>query len=567
MTSRTRKTSTLSLRWRLVSISVAALLPTIGVLLLNEAALRRSRAQEVNELALRSARLANSELTRIIEGVHSVLFTAATLPDVQRFAPTCPIYLGAIETELDQLVSLHAVDMAGELRCSGPQDAAATVLKSKSWYRELVQTEGPAVGRYTAGPGLPKPLLPVAWPLRDGAGQRVGTLIAGIDLVWLGGRLKERGLSRGGALTIADQDGIIITRDPMPDRFVGTRIPDPFLRLVRGTDAGTEPVMSQDGTQRVIGFVPAKASGISLYISAGLSQDESFSAIDRATLYSLLSILLAGVLSLAIAWWTGERYIRRPVGVLLGRIRAWSRGEETSADGFSAGSTEVAELSEAFDRMIGEINRREQDRTLLLNELEHRIKNTTSMIQSIAHQTLRGEVPPASMAAFNARLVNLSRAHEALTRSSWTSADLRDLVLSTVGLQPSGRRVSLDGPTVELPPKAVLGLALVLHELMTNATKYGALSDDQGRVDVRWTVAPREEDGQTLELVWDEREGPPVAQPSRKGFGTTVIGRALSGELEGKTTIDYRPSGLLCRIQIRLPAPVPAAAPATTFAH
>ena len=325
MKSHARTRPNLSLRWRLVSISVAALLPTIVVLLMNEAALRRSRTQEVNELALRSARLANSELTRIIEGVHSVLFTAATLPDVQRLSPGCPAYLGAIENELDQINALQAVDTAGVSRCGGQRDDLIRELQTKPWYGELIAAEGPSVGRYTAGPGLDRPVLPVSWPLRDGSGKRVGALIAGIDLVWLGGRLKERGLSRGGALTIADQDGIIITRDPLPERFVGTRIPDAFLRLVHGTDAGTEPVVSQDGTSRVIGFVPAKASGISLYISAGLSQDESFAAIDRATLLSLLSILLAGALSLALAWWTGERFIRRPVGGLLGRIRAWSR--------------------------------------------------------------------------------------------------------------------------------------------------------------------------------------------------------------------------------------------------
>jgi two-component sensor histidine kinase len=415
MMSDPRKRQNLSLRWRLVSISIAALLPTVGVLLLNEAALRRSRTQEVTELALRSAKLANSELTRIIEGVHSVLFTAATLPDVQDFSPSCSRYLGAIENELDQITSLQAVDTAGEVRCSGPHDAAIKVLRTKPWYGEFIANGEPSVGRFTGGEGLASPVLPVAWPLRDSSGRRVGTLIAGIDLAWLGGRLKERGLSRGGALTVADQDGVIVSRDPLAERFVGTRIPEPFMHLVRGTDAGTEPVMSQDGTQRVIGFVPPAASGISLYISAGLSQDESFSAVDRATLLSLLSILLAGGLSLALAWWTGERFIRKPVGGLLSSIRAWSRGDDAAAAQTDPGSAEVAELSDAFDRMIGDIERREHDRTLLLNELEHRIKNTTSMIQSIAHQTLRGQVPPASMAAFNARLVNLSRAHEVLT--------------------------------------------------------------------------------------------------------------------------------------------------------
>jgi len=181
---------------------------------------------------------------------------------------------------------------------------------------------------------------------------------------------------------------------------------------------------------------------------------------------------------------------------------------------------------------------------LLLDELNHRVKNTLATVQAISQQTLRGAKDPAAFAkAFEARLLALSQTHNALTDGAWAGAGLRHIL--DLELQPHGpERVSLDGPDVHLPARMALSLGMVFHELATNAAKYGALSKD-GRLSVSW----RREDEQGmagLAFTWRETGGPVVAAPTRRGFGSRLVERSIVGELRGRIEIDYRPEGLIC---------------------
>ena len=189
---------------------------------------------------------------------------------------------------------------------------------------------------------------------------------------------------------------------------------------------------------------------------------------------------------------------------------------------------------------------------LLINELNHRVKNTLATVQSMASQTLRNEPDPiVAFEKFEARLLGLSRVHDILTRESWHGAELREV--AERALQPfdeAGARVSIEGPSVWLQPGGALTMALTFHELATNALKYGALSNAAGRVRLGWTYDP---EARALEVVWNEDGGPPVPPPTRKGFGSRLIERSLRGELKGEAVMDYRPDGLVCRLNARLP--------------
>ncbi|HJV41880.1 sensor histidine kinase, partial [Caulobacter sp.] len=189
---------------------------------------------------------------------------------------------------------------------------------------------------------------------------------------------------------------------------------------------------------------------------------------------------------------------------------------------------------------------------LLINELNHRVKNTLATVQSMAAQTLRNEPDPTvAFEKFEARLMGLSRVHDILTRESWHGAELREV--AERALQPfdeAGARVSIEGPPVRLQPGGALTMALILHELATNALKYGALSNAQGRVRLAWTYDPAT---RALEVAWTESGGPPVSPPMRKGFGSRLIERSLRGEMQGETTVDYRPDGLRCVLRAGLP--------------
>jgi PAS domain S-box-containing protein len=202
---------------------------------------------------------------------------------------------------------------------------------------------------------------------------------------------------------------------------------------------------------------------------------------------------------------------------------------------------------------ITALKQAEEQRTLLIDELNHRVKNTLATVQSIASQTLRGAGVDAEVRqAFEARLFALARAHDVLTQQSWEGASLREIMDKALApFRIKEGRSRIEGPDVRLPPKATLAVAMALHELATNAVKYGALSNAVGQVSVAWAIAGRNGDGH-LALQWEERGGPGVAAPARKGFGSRLIERGLAGELGGEAVLDYRPTGLVCSIAASL---------------
>jgi two-component sensor histidine kinase len=149
---------------------------------------------------------------------------------------------------------------------------------------------------------------------------------------------------------------------------------------------------------------------------------------------------------------------------------------------------------------------------------------------------------------FEARLLALSRAHDVLTRQSWQGASLREVVDRALEpFQTGNGRIRVDGPDVRLSPKQALALSMALHELATNAAKYGALSNDTGSVEVVWGVALN--GGAELQLTWTESGGPPVVPPTRTGFGSRLIQRSLAQDLGGATSIEYRPQGIISVIK------------------
>lgn len=197
---------------------------------------------------------------------------------------------------------------------------------------------------------------------------------------------------------------------------------------------------------------------------------------------------------------------------------------------------------------------------MLINELNHRVKNTLTTVQSIVSQSLRNETDPAVMReSIESRLFALSRSHDLLTRENWESAGLLDVV--NAALEPFGvangrsERFKVTGKNVRFPPKAALALGIAFHELATNAVKYGAFSGETGCVRITWSIEPSPE-GDRLILSWAEENGPPVTPPSKKGFGSRVIERGLAFELGGTTCLDYQPGGVVCTINIPAPRAV-----------
>lgn len=200
---------------------------------------------------------------------------------------------------------------------------------------------------------------------------------------------------------------------------------------------------------------------------------------------------------------------------------------------------------------VSERRKAEQLRDLLMGEMNHRVKNTLAIVQSIAQQTFRGAVDPAIRRLFDGRVAALAAANNMLVRGDWKPSTIERIARDVLEFATTpDAPVSLDGPETPLQPRQAIYFAMALHELATNAAKYGALSTDRGRVEVTWRRDPA--DPGHFELTWTERGGPTVALPQRRGFGTRMIEQALAAEFNGRVQQDFRPEGLVCHLVGRL---------------
>lgn len=201
---------------------------------------------------------------------------------------------------------------------------------------------------------------------------------------------------------------------------------------------------------------------------------------------------------------------------------------------------------------ITDRKRGEEHRKLLANELNHRVKNTLAVVQSIAGQTIRNATSlPEAGRTLSSRLVSLAKAHDLLTQQNWSGADLNDLILGSIMPHASIERFQISGEPVWLPPNIALSAALAFHELTTNAIKYGSLSNATGRVSIRWRLVSQKQ-LRRLDLDWRETGGPSVGPGGRKGFGTQLLERVFASDKSGSVALKFQQSGLICKFRVIL---------------
>ncbi len=244
-------------------------------------------------------------------------------------------------------------------------------------------------------------------------------------------------------------------------------------------------------------------------------------------------------------------FLERPFhpGTLVSVARSALRGRRRQYEA----RARLEDLHRGEERLLAALDKEKRaagHQQLLIDELNHRVKNTLATVQSIASQTLRtSDTKEDARDALERRLLALSRAHDVLTRESWDGADLVEVVVKALEpYQNSGEsRFHIKGPHVRVTPRMSLALAMALHELATNAVKYGALSNKTGTIEVSWQVQngaapPR------LVLRWIEAGGPPVVAPQRRGFGSRLIERTLANDPDGQVEIAFAPTGVVCTV-------------------
>lgn len=531
----------MKLTTRILILAGAALLPGVIAGAYNELALRAQRSEEVNQLAMRNTRQAAAFVEQVMQSIKGVLTTVAVagIPSEQT---ACNAFMASLRGSLDYLGGVGLIDADGKLRCAS-RASPPVDLNDRTYFQEAQRTGEFVVGEFVEGRVTQRPQLITALPL-PGQAARPAVLFAGLELDWLQKRIENLDVPSGANITIADRKGVIIARSPQSERFIGTSIPQAFMHLVNAPAPGTLELKSQDGTVRILAYSPVAVEPKGLYVSSGLSKENAFLAINRSSAFAALVIGAGALLAMTLALLLGRLFIERPVGRILLSIDSWRAGNVSARTGANAKQGEIGAIGWSLDRLLDELESRNQQRDLLSKEMAHRVKNTLAIVQAIASQTLR--IGAAGFSSFSARLGALGSAYNVLLAGEWQASTVASVVAeATAPHQTAGsNRIAFEGEDAIIEARLVIALTLIIHELCTNAVKYGALSTDEGRI----RIVSRQL-GSRVELTWIEIGGPPVAAGKHApGFGTTLIRNAFPLEYEAEVKMDYPPEGARCII-------------------
>ena len=524
-----------SLRSHLIALSLAALLPMTalaGVLLIRAA--ENERAQLEQRLIQVAEGLAG-DLDRELSNLVTVLTTLATSPALQ----------------VDDLATFHAQAAAAvrgwaSLFLVDPQSLQQVLNTLVPWGTELPKTgdaatvmrvrdtQQPQVSDYFVGVVSKRPTVNVDIPLKiDGKLKYV--MLLGLEPDHFLPMLHKQKLNSEWVTGFVDRNNVLITRSRGHQQFSGTRyvvLPQASTNavLVRGLDL--------EGRDVLRAVVKSRISGWSVVASIPVM-------IAQAPVSSSLAQWAIGasgalVLAIAAAWWFG-RALDRPLRAASDAAAALGRGEPLAP--LNSAVVEADRIVAALRKAEAELRQRGEHQSLLLSELTHRVKNVLSVVQALVMRSLSEERSiPEAREVVTKRLQALARAHEFLVRADWRGASLRELVEAE--LAPFSSRAHVLGPDVLLDAKMVQTFAIVLHELATNAAKHGSLSTDRGSVGVSWTVTGSSADAR-FRWRWEEKDGPPVAAPARKGFGSTLLEGAIVSDQGVEVRLSFNPDGFV----------------------
>ena len=539
----------MTLRARLLLLILLAAVPTIAIEAYSEAQLRSTRQEEIRQEALRLMRLVAAEQERIDESARQLLIGFSEGEEVySRDWARCGEAAKLVLARVDGYVNIGIATADGQLLCSGLSPPPDTDMRRENFLKAMTPSGNLLIGRYHVGLITGRAVLMVAVPLPRTSGTVPLVSWANIDLQWLAQHFADRFNSPNLTLLMADSRGTILVRLPDNAAWAGKPMGDQYSPLLNAPAEGVQDMVGIDGEERIIAYSPLGTEPMGIYVGVGLSKAPFMTPIDRSTFWMAGLSAAIFLLATAAAWLIGDVSIRRPVERLLLAARAWQAGDFTARAALPKTGSEINRLGSAFDEMAAAVQLRDQARQivednekLLLQELQHRSNNLLAVIQSIARGSLSRKSVEEARNAFEARLQALARSNLQLNKTTGAALDFAEVVRAELAVFPN--RTSIDGISIGVSPQIAQKFTLALHELMTNAMKYGALANPKGRVVVSWTL--QRKDGEPiLKLRWEERDGPPVAAPAKNGFGSLLIKTSFPG-----ARVDFDREGLTCEIE------------------
>jgi two-component sensor histidine kinase len=487
-----------SLPVRLALLVAGTTLPLIvfaGVLVFNDYEQDRKAASQRVLETVRSIRLVlDAEVQRMTGGLRVLALTDTLRSgDFESFRRIAAGFLDQYGRDGVVLVS----DRGGrELFSSTTADTAGLPLRNN---REIVEkvfaTKSAQYSNLFTGAVKKRLIVTVEVPvLRDG--EALYDISFSPPLEIFQALIEKQRPSRDWTISIFDGDGINLARVPNPEATIGklasSRL---YAEMLRKSEA-TLPTVSLEGVPLITTFARSSLTGWT--VAAGVAESSLVGPLWRNL--AITSVIGGALLLIGLAFAV---------------------------------------------RMATTIARGEMLHDLLIEELNHRVKNTLAILQSIATQTFRSATK-AERDKFDGRLGALAEAHNLLSREKWQGSDLQDVVSRV--LQPyllnAPERVRMFGPKVPLSPRLAVVLSMIVHEIATNAAKYGALSNDSGTATLDWEVIT-ENDKPKLRMIWTEAGGPPVTAPVQRGFGSRLIERSARDQLGGDATVDFLPRGVV----------------------
>jgi two-component sensor histidine kinase len=486
-----------SLPMRLALLVAGTTLPLIlfaaAIIFENYEQDRRDATQHVLE-TVRSIRLVlDAEVQRMTGGLQVLALTDALRNgDFEAFRP---IAAGFLETYGNDGTVLVVGPDGRRLFSSLRTDTAGLPPRNLDAVEKVFATGQPHYSNLFTGAVEKKQIVTVEVPvIRDG--KVIYDISFRPPLGIFQGLLEKQRPTEDWTISIFDGAGINFARVPNPQEMVGKRASQVLYDEMMRSSEATLPTVSLEGTSLITSFRRSSLTGWT--VAAGIAERSLVGPLLRDLAITILigSVLLAIGLAFAV-------------------------------------------------RMATTIARGEMLHSLLIDELNHRVKNTLAILQAIAAQTFRSATR-AERAKFEGRLGALAEAHNLLSQEKWQGSNLQDVVSRV--LQPyllnSPDRMRMSGPPVPLSPRLAVVLSMIVHEIATNAAKYGALSNESGIVVLNWDTMP-EDTRPRLRLVWTETGGPLVIAPVQRGFGSRLIERSARDQLGGEATVDFLPRGVV----------------------
>jgi two-component sensor histidine kinase len=474
----------------------------------------------------------------------------------------------------EQVAALQALIVSPRLKegdWRGFDAQAREALKnSGSWVS--VRTPGGRQYVNTSKPLLPSPPPGPTLPMATWSGTRSGAQVS--DMIWgqVAGRyivvvMKPVRLDDGRAIhvsvvtpaasfedllarqelpphwTAAILDGSqrVVAQNHASQRFVGHQASAELRAALAAHPQGMVRSVHIDNRPVIAAF--DKLPGYGWTAAVAMPRDEALGPVRQAMILGVIlgALLLAAAVVFALRI---GRQISRPVETVANAASDWVAGRQASFPTHT-GLSETDGLSRAFASALEAVKKRDERQRLLMNELNHRVKNTLATVQAVALHTRSGAATVEDFhAALEGRVIAMSRAHELLTQADWEGAELGELARETLSAF-AGSQLTIKGPELRVGPTDALNLALILYELATNAAKHGALSTPAGRVTLAW----RQIDGEAR-IYWGEKGGPPVSPPTRKGFGSRLIGRAMR-DLQ-PSNLSFAVEGVRCEFTVHV---------------